>query len=521
MCFRQLSLDPGLLEVIAGENGEGKTAILKALRMLFGAEFPESAVTVGQERGEIRVQLDVAGETYAARCSFNADGRRAYEVKDGTGRKLPGPGQWLSRLASLAQLNPIHFAALGRGLTAGKREQVEMLMQACPLALTPEILSGYAIQVPPTLLSGHGLQAVQRVIDHVAAQQTLNNTEIGKLEAILSLSPAPPDRPADVETAQLKLDQLRAQERDAALAWQSYQQRQVQRQRISTEITTAESRLQQLQASIPPTPQRSTYRLEIEQLQAHELQHQTLIVNLEAQLQQARANLTTVQQQIKGYQQAEAQALQQQAAISTAQERIRGEQERVSGLRSQLATIDQDQQPGPVDQITVAVRAAQLAVDQEREIQRQHQAAAALATQRQQLHDRQQQADLYRLQLKALRDELPRKLLEQAAMPAGLTVDGDSIRWNGVPFSDVNEAKQVEIACEVIMRLAEANGQAKILLIDGAESLGQAAVEAIMLKLKERPDWQAWVCTVPISYVSQYATHQVTAGQVLPVVPQQ
>lgn len=79
--------------------------------------------------------------------------------------------------------------------------------------------------------------------------------------------------------------------------------------------------------------------------------------------------------------------------------------------------------------------------------------------------------------------------LVQAVFPVpGLSVDGDGVLYDGLPLSQINDAKKLEIAVAVSMKL---NPKLRVLRMDG-NGLDSASL-AVIEKMVADSDYQAWI----------------------------
>ncbi len=123
LSLRDKTLDHlGRVQVATGDNGAGKTAILRAIQAAFRGAGPET-ITVGEERATVMVRLDDA--TTVRRTisrSAGAKGRGSVSVTTADGAKLASPQSYLSSLLGDGCFNPLALFLASDG--AARREIV-------------------------------------------------------------------------------------------------------------------------------------------------------------------------------------------------------------------------------------------------------------------------------------------------------------------------------------------------------------------------------------------------------------
>lgn len=96
--------------IIGGENGEGKTSVLKSILMAIGGskEIPEEPVRRGEKAAIIVADL---GEIIITR-SFKQDGTSTLEVKSKDGARYSSPQKMLDTLVGKVSFDPVAFLTL-------------------------------------------------------------------------------------------------------------------------------------------------------------------------------------------------------------------------------------------------------------------------------------------------------------------------------------------------------------------------------------------------------------------------
>lgn len=158
------------LYIVGGQNAQGKTSALNAVRMALcgkqGCDYPEMPLRTGAKDGWIRVDLaddlTKAGLAVELKLSRKRDGGvvEKFRIVDADGQEVPSPRTLLQRLFSLRAFDPLAFERMNR------QEKRETLLK----------------------LVGVDLSAFKAERDKLYAERTLVGREgkrlTGKLEAM-------------------------------------------------------------------------------------------------------------------------------------------------------------------------------------------------------------------------------------------------------------------------------------------------------------------------------------------------
>lgn len=188
----------GTLTEIAGDNGEGKTSILKAVKAATQGGHDATLLRQGAEKGEIVLVLDDGTELHK-RITPSKSTLDLY--KDG--KKIPRASDTIKGLTDLLSVNPVDF------LTASKKDRVAVLLEAMPINVDQAKLaelSGIPVNEHP---EAHGLALIEFLHKQVYDDRTGTNRAVKEKEGTINqLTLAMPEAPGGVEGNE---DELRAQ----------------------------------------------------------------------------------------------------------------------------------------------------------------------------------------------------------------------------------------------------------------------------------------------------------------------
>lgn len=202
----ELEVSPGQFNEITGQNGQGKTSVLEAIKAVVEGGNDATLLRKGAEQGEVVLVLD-DGTRISKRVTEKAS---PLTVTTPAGEKLKRPTDFIKDLVDLLSVNPVDF------LRAPKKDRVRVLLETMPIevdAARLEQLSGIPVQVSP---GTPALNVIKLVRDQVADDRKGTKRAIDEKEGTVNqLRLAMPDAPAGVTGSE---DDLRAQraELDAA-----------------------------------------------------------------------------------------------------------------------------------------------------------------------------------------------------------------------------------------------------------------------------------------------------------------
>ncbi|WP_441280653.1 AAA family ATPase [Tardiphaga sp. 862_B3_N1_1] len=196
--IKHIEITPGgTMTEIAGDNGQGKTSILEAVKAATQGGHDATLLRAGEKSGEIVLVLDDGIElrkrVTEAKSSLDL-------IKDG--KAISRPSDTIKGLTDLLSVNPVDF------LTAPKKKRVEVLLEAMPINVDLARLAEIS-GIPVNTDGVDGLAVVDLVHKTVFDDRAGTNRAIKEKDATINqLRLAMPEAPGGVEGDE---DDLRAQ----------------------------------------------------------------------------------------------------------------------------------------------------------------------------------------------------------------------------------------------------------------------------------------------------------------------
>lgn len=184
MGVEELEYAPGKVTVISGDNGQGKSSVLKAIQVALGGGGAAKLIRQGEKSGKVVLVFDDGSEINTTLRPSGND----YELTHPSG--VTGGRHAIDSLVAHTSLNPVEL------LTAKPKDQVAMVRRAVPQPLDVEAVS---VALHGDWWMEHVKEGdstddtLQRVEKHIYERRTKHNTALEEKEAtIKSLSKSLP-----------------------------------------------------------------------------------------------------------------------------------------------------------------------------------------------------------------------------------------------------------------------------------------------------------------------------------------
>lgn len=197
----ELEFDAGKFNIISGQNGQGKTSVLEAIKAALSGGNDATLLRKGSEKGEVVLVLD-NGDEIQKRVTEKSSPLSITQ----DGKKVSKPAETLKALTDMLSVNPIDF------LRAPKKDRVRVLLEAMPITVDYDRLSELSgIQVTS---AADGLAVIEYVRKQVYDDRTGTNRAVKEKEATINqLQAAMPDVPemaGDEDALQAQLETARS-----------------------------------------------------------------------------------------------------------------------------------------------------------------------------------------------------------------------------------------------------------------------------------------------------------------------
>jgi AAA domain len=469
-----LDVDIGEHGLIArGRNGAGKTTVLRALgAALAASDIGPDAVRIGEEEGEILVDLDRSGAALHVRRRFGAAGS-TLQVSNDEGDRKAKPTQVLAELLGTSALDVVSVV-----LERDRKKRRELILAALPVSVTVEQLRTWVPSLPATYdVAGHGLEVVGRLRASAYEKRTAANKvaeearlEAARLEAEAKKATEGVEPVKDWSAEAARLASAACGEAARALAALLERKQGAERaaERLGAtraQIATLRADAHELREGAFEPPAGEGYRLAQELALADQA-----VRDLEEALRAARVRAADSAKRVEEHHalvrafnatSASAADLSQRAkdledGIAAAIEVV--DPKEIEAARERVATLD-------AELVASERGAAAAAAESAAEGARQRRDAAA--------------AEAARLDavVKSLTVDAPAAILAASGVPQGLEIDGTEIRLNGVDLDKLCGKEQVVFAADIARAL---NPGAGFLVVDGLERLDPEQLDAFV-----------------------------------------
>ena len=472
----EYAIEPGKISVIKGKNATGKTTLLESMKNVYqGGNLAKLArLDKDGNTGEPKVVI-VMEEEEGRRYIVEKKGRGSAKVKAQVGdtaafEDVVKPQRFLSGLFDDTMCNPIHFINIPGAKTpeAKNKQRVLMLLGALPLTLDRDGLwKALGIQrdsIAAIPEGFHPLQELTMIREAIFNERTgVNRDEDGKrktVEQILRSIPAvlPPDH--DEQITELE-NEIIEQEKSVS--------RRIERAENECESGCDEADREARRALEDEEKEHDEWvDLKRSQLKSS---HDKRRAELEAELAKEEAAL--------------------EAEIATEAKRSRSE---MNISKNKCDERKRELQAAKTEEINACLEDQKKVTAKKQELTQLKEAAKQtieFKTLRDQAERFEEEAEELKVQSEKLTEAIEaldawrRGMVENLPIP-GLEVDDKEIRVDGVPFDQLNTAKQMEIAVKIACLRAKEH-PLPVVWVDGAEALDNENFAELIEYLNKEP----------------------------------
>ena len=173
-CIREFSAKLGAVNLVIGENGQGKTTILDSVRSMFEGGSDPDMIRNGAESGTITITLS---NGYSATKKITKEGYDL-KVRNADGGIVKRPAEYMKALAPGLAFDPIAF------LDSEPKERAAFLLRTLPLTFSADEVN--AALIVPKLTTDANLQRVNELRDGVYEERRALNASVRDLEGTIA-----------------------------------------------------------------------------------------------------------------------------------------------------------------------------------------------------------------------------------------------------------------------------------------------------------------------------------------------
>jgi hypothetical protein len=129
---------PGTLTIIHGENGSGKTSIIRALIAIFEGGHDPGLIRIGAPRGQITIRLD-NGATIIKTITPKASG---LVITDAEGNPVPAPQSFIRGLGESWAVDPGELLRINAESKTGAKALAERILETLGLTFSAAEVAG-------------------------------------------------------------------------------------------------------------------------------------------------------------------------------------------------------------------------------------------------------------------------------------------------------------------------------------------------------------------------------------------
>lgn len=467
----EYAMEPGKVTLIAGDNAAGKTTVMKALdSILEGGDLAKLA-RIGKEGEEINPELVMVLESGAGQKFIVEKNTKTLKIKAQVGdsagfEDVPSPARFLKGLYDNHMFSPVKFMNAPNYSKDKKPDRIRMLLGALPVELDRDKLwKDMAIKkgdIPPVPEGLHPLQELSLIRESIMRERKgLNRDLKNKKEAAEQIRRNTPAVLPDEHDKEIKaLDK-----------------------KISTSEKKLTERAEQAKSKCAVGCSEAKSGA-TEKANEETIKHEKWVSGKISEFNEWRNIKQAELALLVDKKEAELDDL-----IEEDKAQADTEVKKARDARDELTEAFQEERDGIVEK----ARTEYADLNSKRTKLTEMREAAKGAIKAKTLHDQAEQFDdqAHKLRKMAAKltfavdklDERRRAMAENLPIK-GLEVDGKEIKLDGIPYDQLNTAKQIKLAVQIACLRSE-DQELPLVKVDGAEALGKENFDLFVKYLNE------------------------------------
>ncbi len=457
--------------IAKGRNGSGKTSVLNGIGAALAAtDIGPDAVRIGEDSGEILVDLDAAGRALHVRRRFGEKGSTLSVTTEDGDKKLK-PTQVLGDLLGTAPIDVIEVV-----LEKDAKRRKELILRALPVRADLDFLRRYVPQLPENYdTSGHGLEVIERLRKAAYDKRTEANkaakearSEAQRLATVAKTKrEQTPDGAPDIAAARASLETAERAMREVEGRQQAARIAREQSARLRAQVDRLRAEAREEIKGAPARPDDAMHAAAVHRLRDARQE----VEDLERRLEAARTTVTLASGEVTVLESERADHDRRQARAKECEAQA-AEIER--GIEDASATVS-DEEVARVSNARSAATAQHEAAARRVEAEACEGIATDAAEKAAELEAEAERLDKV---VTRLTKEAPAELLKSAGgVASGLDLSGDDVALNGVYLDKLCGAEQMRFAAEIAKAL---NPNVGFIVVDGLERLDQDQLDAFV-----------------------------------------
>ena len=199
--IKELEVQTPIKTIILGQNGQGKTAILEAIKWLVYKDKGPEVITIGAKSCAVEIET---WRGKVARRTMNQEGKGTLTLIDkNTGEPIPKPAELLKTFLPYFALDPVSFALMD------PKDQKEIVIKALEsrLVLTEQDYKDMGIK--PGQFQGTPLDVVKQAYKYWYDQRREANAKVKTLKGAVETAQVGGDKNALLEKKKGLLEELK------------------------------------------------------------------------------------------------------------------------------------------------------------------------------------------------------------------------------------------------------------------------------------------------------------------------
>ncbi|HQT96842.1 MAG TPA: AAA family ATPase [Thermodesulfobacteriota bacterium] len=463
--IKEAVISPGKITVLAGENGQGKSTVLKALQALFKGA-PLTVIHRGTERAEIIAELE---DLRISRVWTHKT--TSVSVKDSRNFVRPAPQEYLNGIVGNGAFNPMAF------LLSDSKKRREILLKAMATTATKAEIEADAGEPLPLPDSGPALEmyADAHKIFYTRRTEVNRRAKAKRAAAEEVLTKLPEGyQPVEGIEATAEATRMLIADQEAEIAGLEADKKASERAKETrAKLTDRIAKNERIAAD---------GRKELDGMKEPDIETlRQKVAQLQALLEEAQAVLDGAVRRVR-------EITDLRTIVAEMERTVASDRDTLAALPGEFNGAILAAAEGDLSELRASANTTAEEIARQR-IWNEH------VVLRKEAEDAEEQAANLTFLVERFGSDLPAKALHEAKLPiAGLALSGDQVTVGEIPIDDLSTEEQMRITLSIARAMIPEDG-VKTICIDGWERVDEKR-QAEFIRQAEGDGFQYWMTRV-------------------------
>jgi len=181
--FEHLLIKPRALTILSGQNGEGKSTVLKALTDVLNGGHDPSIIRAGTKKATVVITID---DGTIIKKSITPKGYNLV-AETSEGVAIPSPASFVKNLASGFALDPVAFVEAGKRGAEGWKQRQKFLQEAIPTTFKPDEITAAGCTLAPPEVQEYDIAGIDALLKDRYERRKAVNAKVESCQATITM----------------------------------------------------------------------------------------------------------------------------------------------------------------------------------------------------------------------------------------------------------------------------------------------------------------------------------------------